>query len=75
VPRSIDFDKNEMSFTPLQNLASDVVSQIKLRLHEMSPLRAILRKIAAGPDPNFTLKERQLIKRLLTTAQAAEEAE
>jgi len=65
VPRSINFEQGEISYTPLQDLPTDVVSQIRLRLADIQKLLSILRKIAFEANPNFTTKEQQLISRLL----------
>jgi hypothetical protein len=64
VPRSINCEQGEISYTSLQD------SQLTLFLRlgcasQIQKLRSILRKIAFEANPNFTTKEQQLINRLL----------
>jgi hypothetical protein len=64
VPRSINREQGEISYTSLQD------SQLTLFLRlgcasQIQKLRSILRKIAFEANPNFTTKEQQLINRLL----------
>ena len=59
VPRSIDFERDEITYTPLEELPPDVLAEIRRRLRDIQPLGSILRKIAYEAQ-NFTRTEQQL---------------